>query len=115
MADEPTLGEVVRRLEDIRQDLKEDVRELGTRLDSKVSMERYLLEQQARDDALKLVVERVKGVEDARSAELRERLAEQQAVDNRRRADRRLVFTALIAPVLMLLLQAYIAARGATA
>lgn len=115
MPDQPTLGEVVRRLEDIRQDLKDDVRELGTRLDSKVSMERYLLEQSARDDALKLLVERVKGIEDAHVQELRQQDADRRAVEDRRRADRRLVFTALVAPVLMLLLQAYVAAQGASA
>lgn len=115
MADEPTLGEVVRRLEDIRQDLKDDVRELGSRLDSKVSMERYLLEQAARDDALKLLVERVKGVEDARAEELRQRELDRRTLEDRRRADRRLVFTALVAPVLMLLLQVLIASRGASA
>jgi hypothetical protein len=102
VAEDPTLGEVMRRLEDVRQDLKEDFRELGTRLDSKVSMERYQLEQVTRDDALKLLVERVKGIEDA----AREK-------EKQRSADRRLIFTALIAPVLLLLLQAYLAAKGA--
>ncbi|MFF7881077.1 hypothetical protein ACH40F_07630 [Streptomyces sp. NPDC020794] len=102
MPDDPTLGEVMRRLEDVRQDLKEDFRELGTRLDSKVSMERYQLEQVARDDALKLLAERVRGMEDA----AREK-------EKQRAADRRLIFTALIVPVLIVLLQAYLAAKGA--
>lgn len=102
MPDDPTLGEVMRRLEDVRQDLKEDFRELGTRLDSKVSMERYQLEQVARDDALKLLTERVRGMEDA----AREK-------EKQRSADRRLIFTALIVPVLIVLLQAYLAAKGA--
>ncbi|MFE2969930.1 hypothetical protein ACFXKC_40935 [Streptomyces sp. NPDC059340] len=102
MPDDPTLGEVMRRLEDVRQDLKEDFRELGTRLDSKVSMERYQLEQVARDDALKLLSERVRGMEDA----AREK-------EKQRAADRRLIFTALIVPVLIVLLQAYLAAKGA--
>ncbi|NUP37041.1 MAG: hypothetical protein HOY76_08485 [Streptomyces sp.] len=47
MADEPTLGEVVRRLEDVRQDLKEDVRDLGGRLDSKVDQQVYDLRHEA--------------------------------------------------------------------
>lgn len=102
MSGEPTLGEVCRRLENVRQDLKEDLRELGHRLDSKVSMERYQLEQQSRDEALKVMLERVKAIEEARGKE------EQQ-----RRADRRLIFAALIAPVLLVLLTVYLNSRGA--
>jgi hypothetical protein len=112
---EPTLGEVMRRLEDVRTDLKDDFRELGLRLDSKVSLERYQLEQQARDDALKLVVERVKGIEEARTAAARTRREEVQRAADRRAADRRLIFTALIAPVLLLILTVYLNAQGAGA
>lgn len=115
MPDEPTLGEVVRRLEAVHQDLKEDFRELGHRLDSKVSMERYLLEQQARDDSLKLLDERVRGIESEREREERERREESQRQADKRASDRRLLFTAIIAPVLMLLLQLYLNAKGAGA
>ncbi|MEV0917821.1 hypothetical protein AB0I93_26635 [Streptomyces sp. NPDC049967] len=115
MPNEPTLGEVMRRLEDVRTDLKDDFRELGLRLDSKVSLERYQLEQQARDDALKLVVERVKGIEEARTAAARTRREEVQRAADRRAADRRLIFTALIAPVLLLILTVYLNAQGAGA
>lgn len=47
--DEPTftLGEVVRRLEDVRQDLKEDVRDIGGRLDNKVDAEIYRFRHEA--------------------------------------------------------------------
>jgi len=102
MPDEPTLGEVMRRLEDVRTDLKEDFRELGVRLDSKVSLERYQLEQQARDEASKQIIERVKALEGAT------REKEQQ-----RAADRRLIFSALIVPILMVLLTVYLQTKGA--
>lgn len=115
MPDDPTLGEVMRRLEDVRQDLKEDMRELGTRLDSKVSMERYQLEQLARDEAIKLLTERVKGIEEARDQEARARRDAEQRAADRRAADRRLIFTALVAPVLLLLLTVYLGAKGAGA
>lgn len=115
MPDEPTLGEVMRRLEDVRTDLKDDFRELGLRLDSKVSLERYQLEQQARDDALKLLTERVKGTEEARDQEERQRRDEAQRAADRRAADRRLIFTALVAPVLLLILTVYLNAQGAGA
>lgn len=115
MAEDPTLGEVMRRLEDVRQDLKEDFRELGLRLDSKVSMERYQLEQQARDSAAALVLERVKTIEQSREQEAEKQRTDAQKLADRRAADRRLAFTAIIAPVLMLLLTVYLNARGAGA
>lgn len=113
MADEPTLGEIVRRLEAVHADLKEDVRELGSRLDSKVSMERYTIEQANRDDAAKRLSERVTGIEEAREQEHRQADQDRQKDDDRRRTDRRLVFTALVAPILVLLFQAYLASKGA--
>lgn len=115
MSTDPTLGEVMRRLEDVRQDLKEDVRELGTRLDSKVSMERYQLEQMAGAEAVRLVVERVQAIEQARAQEEQTRRDEAQRIADRRASDRRLIFTALIAPVLLLILTVYINTRGAGA
>jgi hypothetical protein len=105
----------MRRLEDVRTDLKDDFRELGVRLDSKVSLERYQLEQQPRDDAMKLMAERIKGVEEARDQEERNRRDEAQRIADRRAADRRLIFTALIAPVLLLILTVYLNALGAGA
>lgn len=104
MADEPTLGEVVRRLEAIHADLKEDLREYGARLDKKVSVERYEIERRGADEVHRQVTERIAGIEQ-----------ERRKAEDQRRADRRLAFTALIAPVLILLLQAYLASRGAGA
>jgi hypothetical protein len=49
----------MRRLEDIRQDLKDDVHDLGKRLDSKVSAEVYALRHEA-------LMARVKTLEDLR-------------------------------------------------
>lgn len=115
MPDEPTLGEVMRRLEDVRADLKDDFRELGLRLDSKVSLERYQLEQLAKDEALRLVAERVRGIEEAREQAAERRRTDEQRAADRRAADRRLIFTALVAPVLLLILTVYISAQGAAA
>lgn len=102
MPDEPTLGEVVRRLEDVRQDLKEDMQGLAARLDGKVSQDVLRLEQEAQDKATAALAERVKGLEDAT------RTREAQ-----RAADRRLIMTALVVPVLIVLLQVYLNTRGA--
>lgn len=113
MPDEPTLGEVVRRLEDVRQDLKEDLREYGSRLDRKVSIERYELERRAADTVHQQIQDRLKGIEEARLAEQRQAEQDRRAADDRRRQDRRLILTALIVPVLLVFLQAYLNTRGA--
>jgi hypothetical protein len=47
VADEPTLGEVQRRMEQGFTDLKDDMRELGVRLDSKVDQKVYDLRHEA--------------------------------------------------------------------
>jgi len=104
VADDPTLGELARRLEDRVGDIRDDIKQLGALIDKRVSTERYLLEQQARDEGHRLAVERIKGLEDA----AREK-------EKQRAADRRLILTALVVPVLLVLLTAYLAARGAGA
>lgn len=113
MPDEPTLGEVVRRLEAVHQDLKEDFRDVAGRLDSKVSIERYQYEQAATLERERVLSERVKAIEEARDKEAQDRQAAEQRAADRRAADRRLIFSALIAPVLMLLLTLYLTSRGA--
>jgi hypothetical protein len=115
VADDRTLGEVVRRLDAIHADLKEDLREYGARLDKKVSVERYDVERRTADDVHRQVIERVAAIEASRAQEQRDAELERRKVEDQRRADRRLVFAALVAPVLILLLQAYLAARGAGA
>jgi hypothetical protein len=112
--DEPSNGELARRLDAFHADLKEDFRELAKRLDAKVSLERYELERRSRDEVHVHLMERIAAIEQARIEEQRQAGADRRAAEDRRRADRRLVFTALIAPVLLLLLQAYLAARGAS-
>jgi hypothetical protein len=112
---EPSNGELARRLEAVHQDLKDDFREVVRRLDSKVSVERYQLEKEATADRERHLVERIRAIEEAREKEAQDRqVAEQRAAD-RRASDRRMIFTALIAPVLMLLLTLYLSSRGAGA
>lgn len=113
MPNEPTLGEVVRRLEAVHQDLKEDFRDVAGRLDSKVSIERYQYEKEAAAERERLLVERIRSIEEAREKEAREKQEAEQKLADRRAADRRLIFSALVAPVLMLLLTLYLASQGA--
>ena len=111
--DEPSNGELARRLEAIHADLKEDFRELAKRLDAKVSLERYELERRNRDEVHVALSERIAAIETERVQEKRDAEAERRKREDQRRADRRLVFSALIVPVLIVLLQAYLTARGA--
>jgi CHASE3 domain sensor protein len=111
--DDPSNAELAHRIEAMRLDLKEDFRELAKRLDAKVSLERYELERRNRDEVHVAMMERIQAIETARQSERQEAdRARQKAVDDRR-ADRRLIFSALVVPVLIVLLQAYLAAKGA--
>ncbi|MBB4893575.1 hypothetical protein FHS39_002606 [Streptomyces olivoverticillatus] len=47
MAEEPTLGELARRFEDRLADVRDDIQQLGRRIDSKVSQEVYDLRHEA--------------------------------------------------------------------
>lgn len=47
MPDEPTVGEIVRRFDDRITDLRDDIKQLGHALDSKVSREVYVLQYEA--------------------------------------------------------------------
>lgn len=102
MTDEPTLGELARRLEDRVGDIRDDIQNLVQLVDKRVSMERYQLETEARDKELALYALRIKGLEDAAMTKERQR-----------QADRRLILTGLVVPVLLVLLQVYLATRGA--
>lgn len=86
MPDEPTLGEVVRRFEDRFTDLRDDIQQLGRRIDGKVSQDLYDL----RHDTL---TARVKALEDIRAKDA-ERLA----------ATRRWLIGAVIVPLVAVLL-----------
>lgn len=113
MADEPTLGEVARRLEAIHADLKEDLREYGARLEKKVSVERYDLERRGADEVHRQVIERIAAIEVARAQEKRDAELERRKIEDQRRADKRLILTGLIVPVLIVILQVYLSTRGA--
>lgn len=114
MSNEPTLGELARRFEDRLADVREDIQALGLRLDSRVSLERYQLEREALGKEVTALTERVRAIEMDRDRERRQKDADQRAAEDQRRQDRRLIFTALIAPVLVLLLAIYLGTKGAS-
>jgi hypothetical protein len=99
--DDPTTGEVVRRLEDVRQDLKEDLHGVVALVAQKVDTEILRLGQQAQDERHTALVSRV--------AKLEEQAAEK---DRQRQTDRRLIFFSLVVPVLLLAIQLYNANKG---
>lgn len=100
MAD-PTTGEVVRRMDDLRQDLKEDIHGVVGLVGQKVDAEIFRLGQQAQDERHTALVARV--------AKLEQQAEEK---DKQRQNDRRLIFFSLVVPVLLLAIQLYNANKG---
>lgn len=102
MPEDPTLGEVIRTMQT-----------LNARLDRFSAPEVY----QFQHDQL---LAEIREIQAARAAEKqaeeekeRQAEADRRAQEQRRQQDRRMVFTALVAPVLLLFLQLYLTARGA--
>lgn len=94
MADEPSNSELWRLITDVRADLT-------LRLDQLVRRDVYDAREAARDRAMQAVEKDVEAIQAAREKEA-----------DRRAADRRLLFTALIAPIIMLAVMIYLASRG---
>lgn len=114
MPEEPTTSELMRRLEDVRTDLKEDLQSLAARLDGKVDAQMLALQQAAQDERAAALGARLVAIEEARRKEAEQRETDRRAAAAQRAADRRLILTALIAPVLIVLLTAYLATKGAS-
>jgi len=113
MAEEPSNGELARRLDAIHADLKEDYRELASRLDKKTSEEVFKLELDSARRDVQHATDRISAVEAARHAEAEARDREKRSRELQRAQDRRLILTALVAPVVLLLLQVYLSTKGA--
>lgn len=94
MADDPSNGELWRLITDVRADL-------SMRLDQLVRRDVYDAREAARDRDMDAMKRDIQEIEDARDREA-----------DRRASDRRLIFTALIAPALMLMLTIYLATQG---
>jgi ferric-dicitrate binding protein FerR (iron transport regulator) len=114
VGDEPTNGELARRLDAGFEDLKDDMRTLAGRLDTKVDASLLALQQQAQDDRHAAAVNRITEIEKARERETQQRQQDQREMENRRAGDKRLMLTALVAPLLLLLLQVYLASKGSS-
>ena len=94
MADEPSNSELWRLITEVRADL-------ALRLDQLVRRDVYDARETARDRAMEALQRDIQEVKD-----------DQDKDAERRAADRRLIFTALVAPLLMLLLTVYLASQG---
>ncbi|MEU0787574.1 hypothetical protein ABZ341_39290 [Streptomyces sp. NPDC006173] len=113
MSDEPTNGELARRLDAGFDDIKEDVRTLAGRLDSKVDVTLLDLQQSRQDERAELLTVRVSAIEEARKKEAEAKAEEQLKREAQRAADRRLILTSLVVPLLLIVLQVYLASQGA--
>lgn len=94
MADEPSNSELWRLITDVRADL-------GQRLDQLVRRDVYDARETARDRSMEALQRDIREIEENREKEA-----------DRRAADRRLIFTALIAPIIMLAVMIYLASQG---
>ncbi|MFD4631221.1 hypothetical protein ACFVYR_18475 [Streptomyces sp. NPDC058284] len=94
MADEPSNGELWRLITDVRADL-------SLRLDQLVRRDVYDARETARDRAM-----------DALQRDIADIEADREKEADRRAADRRLLFTALVAPFIMLVVMIYPASQG---
>lgn len=94
MADEPSNSELWRLITDVRADL-------GQRLDQLVRRDVYDARETARDRSMEALQRDIREIEEVREKEA-----------DRRAADRRLIFTALIAPIIMLAVMIYLASQG---
>jgi hypothetical protein len=112
--DEPSNGELARRLEAGFLDLKDDMRDLGKRLDGKVDASYLALQEKAQNEREARRDERITAIEQAREKEAEQKQREQREREAQRAADRRLILTGLIVPVVLVLLQVYLSAKGAS-
>lgn len=94
MADEPSNSELWRLITSVRDDLT-------VRLDQLVRRDVYDARETARDAAMQDIRKDLDAIAEQREKEV-----------EKRSADRRLIFTALVAPVLILALMIYLASRG---
>lgn len=106
MADEPTPWELQRTLGAIREDMREGFKGLNQRLDRNVSVELFGAFQKAVDAKFGDIEKDVAEIKAAREAEA-----------GQRASDRRLilaaVFTSVLAPLFLLLLNQYLSSKGA--
>lgn len=114
MSDEPTNGELARRIDSGFSDLKEDVRAVTARLDSKVDNSYLTLQLTIHEERAHATALKVAAIEEAREREVQQRQTEQREAELRRAADRRLILTSLVVPLLLLLLQVYLASKGSS-
>ncbi|MFE0472453.1 hypothetical protein ACFW2V_12650 [Streptomyces sp. NPDC058947] len=112
MSDEPTNGELARRLDAGFEDLKEDMRALTARLDGKVDATLLELQQQSQDERHAALALRVSQIENDRSREAERQQQADREAEARRASDKRLILTALVVPLLLTLLQIYLTSKG---
>jgi hypothetical protein len=105
VADEPTPWELQRTLGAIREDMREGFKGLNLRLDRNVSVELFNAHQEA-----------VRARFEEQEKDIAEIKAEREAEKRQRASDRRLafsaIFTAVLAPLFLLAIGAYLSGKG---
>jgi hypothetical protein len=109
LPDAPTPWELQRALAAIREDMREHFKSLNQRLDRNVSVELFNAFQEAMQAKFADAEKDIAEIKAARDAEARQR-AERSAQD--RRLIFTAVFTAVLAPLALLLLNLYLTSKG---
>lgn len=103
MADEPTPGELGRRLDDRMRDVRDDVERIDRRIDGRVDAQLYQVQHQA-------VLKEIADLKADNAALRAERIRDAEKVA----AMRRWLISAVIVPLVAVLL-AYVLSKGGTA
>ncbi|MEU5434521.1 hypothetical protein AB0G73_14260 [Streptomyces sp. NPDC020719] len=109
---EPTLWELHRAVSQLREDLRGDLAQLATRLDQVVTQDVYRADQRAIEQRITRVEA---GLVDLRGEceQVAERGEQQRREDQAQvAATRRLVLSSFVAPVLVMVVQLWLASRG---
>lgn len=110
MADEPTLGELRRNIDDLRQDLRDRHAAQGQRLDD---LARGMVPQ----SLFQAHLETARREHDELGKDIAELAARFEADQKQRAQDRRMIlvalFTSVLAPLAMLMVSTYLRGKGA--
>lgn len=101
---EPSLGELGRRIDLLRADIRDDFDQLNRRLDAKVSLERYQLERESTNAEIGRLRDRIGKVEQSRADEAKQRDDARQAEEKQRISDRKWLLGAFIFPTVVVVI-----------
>lgn len=109
---EPTLWELHRAVSQLREDLRGDLAQLAARLDQVVTLDVYRADQRAVDQRISQIESGLSRLREEHD-QAAERAEQQRREDQTQTAaTRRLVLSSFVSPLLLMVLQLWLASRG---